>query len=327
MNTRNVNLDLIKCLACIGVVGLHSVGMVHYTIYYLCGISVPLFFMVNGYLMFSKDSLSCSYALRKIGALLRVVLCWNLLIMLPVLLFRHKLVNPLSLCAKSLFQQGYLWHFWFLGSFMILDLLAPLLHRLLHRKKPALLITCGFFMVLCISISMLSMYRGYSIQMYVPQTLRLWTWLFYYLFGALCADLQVSKKFRLPLWSHGLAVILLAVLNNFCIKKVGLYLVHSRLADLFYDNLTSIAWYTVTFLFLLRLPLAREKTRALITSFATLTMGIYILHPVLLAGINVFFVPAAVSGALALWGLLLVLSGILSYLIGKIPLVNLLIHL
>ena len=56
-------------------------------------------------------------------------------------------------------------------------------------------------------------------------------------------------------------------------------------------------------------------------------MGIYILHPVLLAGINVFFVPAAVSGALALWGLLLVLSGILSYLIGKIPLVNLLIHL
>lgn len=43
MKTRNCNLDLIKCLACLGVVGLHSVGMVNYTIYYLCGISVPSF--------------------------------------------------------------------------------------------------------------------------------------------------------------------------------------------------------------------------------------------------------------------------------------------
>lgn len=57
MKTRNCNLDLIKCLACLGVVGLHSIGMVNYTIYYLCGISVPLFFMVNGYLMFSRSSL------------------------------------------------------------------------------------------------------------------------------------------------------------------------------------------------------------------------------------------------------------------------------
>lgn len=57
MKTHNCNLDLIKCLACLGVVGLHSIGMVNYTIYYLCGISVPLFFMVNGYLMFSRSSL------------------------------------------------------------------------------------------------------------------------------------------------------------------------------------------------------------------------------------------------------------------------------
>lgn len=31
MKTRNINLDLIKCIACIAVVGLHSVGMINYT--------------------------------------------------------------------------------------------------------------------------------------------------------------------------------------------------------------------------------------------------------------------------------------------------------
>ena len=108
MKTRNCNLDLIKCLACLGVVGLHSVGMVNYTIYYLCGISVPLFFMVNGYLMFSRSSLPYFYALRKIRNLLIPVIGWNLLILIPVVVVRHKFVNPITLLLKSLFQQGYL---------------------------------------------------------------------------------------------------------------------------------------------------------------------------------------------------------------------------
>lgn len=94
MKERNQNLDLIKCIACLGVVGLHSVGMVNYTIYYLCDFSVPLFFMVNGFLMFSKEEISYGYAFRKILNLIKVVVLWNLLIMLPVLVFRRKIVNP-----------------------------------------------------------------------------------------------------------------------------------------------------------------------------------------------------------------------------------------
>ena len=73
MKERNQNLDLIKCIACLGVVGLHSVGMVNYTIYYLCDFSVPLFFMVNGFLMFSKEEISYGYAFRKILNLIKVV--------------------------------------------------------------------------------------------------------------------------------------------------------------------------------------------------------------------------------------------------------------
>lgn len=33
-NKRNANLDLIKIVACICVVGLHAVGMGNYTLYY-----------------------------------------------------------------------------------------------------------------------------------------------------------------------------------------------------------------------------------------------------------------------------------------------------
>lgn len=159
MKTRNCNLDLIKCLACLGVVGLHSVGMVNYTIYYLCGISVPLFFMVNGYLMFSRSSLPYSYALRKIRNLLIPVIGWNILILIPVVVVRHKFVNPITLFLKSLFQQGYLWHFWFFGSLILIYLVMPLLYRLLHDHTLALSLLCMLLALCSICLCLLSMHR------------------------------------------------------------------------------------------------------------------------------------------------------------------------
>ena len=59
---RNINLDLIKVLACIGVVLLHTTmggfketgswNLLTY-LYYLGTYSIPLFFMVNGYFSLS----------------------------------------------------------------------------------------------------------------------------------------------------------------------------------------------------------------------------------------------------------------------------------
>lgn len=222
MKIRNCNLDLIKCLACLGVVGLHSVGMTNYTIYYLCGISVPLFFMVNGYLMFSRDSQPYAYAFRKIRNLLIPVIGFNILILVPVVIIRHKFVNPITQCLKSLFQQGYLWHFWFFGSLMLLYLIMPLLYRLCKSRPLALSLICMFLTLCSICLSLLSMQKGYSLEQYVPQTLRLWTWLLFFLFGGLCAVREERKSMlfmHMPLWLHGSLVVLLAVINNFCIKK------------------------------------------------------------------------------------------------------------
>lgn len=60
---RNINLDLLKVLACVGVVLLHTaMGGFKETdswnfstyLYYLGTYSIPLFFMVNGYLLLGK---------------------------------------------------------------------------------------------------------------------------------------------------------------------------------------------------------------------------------------------------------------------------------
>ncbi len=324
-NRRNANLDLIKSLACISVVGLHAVSMNNYTIYYLCDCGVPLFFMVNGYLLLSKEQMDYSYVLHKIVRIFKIVFSWNLLIAIPVLIFRQKLMNPFRLVFDSLLQKSYLWHFWFFGALIMIYLLLPMLHRLFFQKKHYHRIACLIFMGACLCISTLSMIKGYPLSMFIPQPLRLWTWLFYFLSGGLFAS-RAKEIQRFSLRTHGMLLLAFTLINNLAEKKVGLYLIHSRLAEYFYDNLFSIVWYCLLFTFLLRLPL-RASHEIWISRFSSLTMGVFILHPILLFVLNTLFTPAGTISVLLLWLGLTLISLLISYVMSKIPVARELIRL
>lgn len=78
---RNQSLDLIKVIAMIGVIALHSTKSfinadqlsVADFIYDYGMIAMPLFFMVSGYLLLSRKELNYSYAIRKICGIIRFV--------------------------------------------------------------------------------------------------------------------------------------------------------------------------------------------------------------------------------------------------------------
>ena len=75
------------------------------------------------------------------------------------------------------------------------------------------------------------------------------------------------------------------------------------------------------FTFLRRLPV-KQSLSGLITRLSSLTMGIFILHPILLAGIRSFYVPANTGSAVVFWGILTVISGVITYIIIKVPVVK-----
>lgn len=326
INKRNPNLDLIKSVACIGVVGLHAVSMSNYTIYYLCDCGVPLFFMVNGYLLLSKEQQAdYRYVFYKIAHIFKIVLSWNLLIVIPVLIFRRKMINPFQAAFNSLLQKGYLWHFWFFGALIMIYLLLPILHRLFFKKKHFHQAACLVCMGMCLCMSTLSMIKGYPISMFVAQPFRLWTWLFYFLSGGVFA-LENQKIQQIPIRIHGLLLLLFTLLNNVAEKKVGLYFIHSRLAEYFYDDFFSIIWYCFLFTFLLRLPL-KASWGIWISRFSSLTMGIFIIHPILLFAVNTFFTPVGTIAILFFWLSLILISLLISYMISKIPIARELIRL
>ena len=162
-------------------------------------------------------------------------------------------------------------------------------------------------------------------QKFVPQSLRLWTWLFFFLIGGLFT-VKSTVRHKLPLLVHGILVLLLAVINNTVIKKTGVFLIHERLAELFYDDLTSIIWYILLFTFFLRIPI-KESLHPIIDSFSRLTLGIFIIHPILLMVLNAVYTPLGTASSIIFWLGLTAVSLVISYVMSKIPFVKGLIRL
>lgn len=155
MQTRDYNIDLLKITACAAVVGLHTfqkdLSLLNSTLYYLCGFAIPIFFMCSGAFLLNKNEVPFKYSLRKICTVLRVVILWNILIVLARLLASALLGVEYSFTAltipeeimKSLVQKGMMWQFWYFGAMIILYLLLPFLHRLGAKRWIVMAIAGG----------------------------------------------------------------------------------------------------------------------------------------------------------------------------------------
>ncbi|VKM42637.1 repeating unit O-acetyltransferase WefK [Streptococcus pneumoniae] len=109
---KDINLDLLKVIACVGVVLLHTeMGGFKETaswnfstyLYYLGTYSIPLFFIVNGYLLLGKKEITYSYILQKVKWILITVLSWTLIVWLFKRDFSVNPIKKLIGCAKRLF--------------------------------------------------------------------------------------------------------------------------------------------------------------------------------------------------------------------------------
>ena len=282
LKTRNINLDLIKVLACIGVVLLHTTmigfnetgswNLLAY-LYYLGTYSIPLFFMVNGYLLLGKRNITYSYILEKVKWILITVSSWTTIVWL---LKRDFAVNPVKKIIGSMVQKGYFFQFWFFGALILIYLCLPILKKFLNSKRSYL-----YILSLLISIGLIFELTNIIIQTplqsYVIQTFRLWTWFFYYILGGLIA--QFDKEFiknGFKRWMKIVAVLLLLitpVILFFLAKTIY----HNLFAEYFYDILFVKIVSLGVFLTILTLSLKESKYKWIVF-LSNQTMGVFIVH-------------------------------------------------
>lgn len=195
-NSRNLSIDLIKVVAMLGVMCLHT-EMSFYEnpmaqcLYMTAVVSIPLFFMVSGYLLYGKSPVGLDYSARKIYGILRfVVIVASFFWLLSGM--RHG--EPyLRYVIGGFFQRGQFGLFWYFGAMMILYALLPISQRI-YNGHPRIFIALTVGLGVLANAIFAANFLDEHIENSTIQTFRLWNWLFYFNLGGIVRRYHVKTN-------------------------------------------------------------------------------------------------------------------------------------
>ena len=190
---RNLNLDFIKILAMVFVVGLHTgtrfyVGSIDINSYYrltICGSAIPLFFSVSGYLLLGRNNINWNYSAKKIWGIIRFVfvVCWIYWLIMLIITqepYWDKLYkDPLG----AFLMGGAFWQFWYFGAMNIIYFLYPILNKIYIEKQKAFICLFILITIICAIVYILNIITQGTFEEKIPQSLRIWNWLMYFCLG------------------------------------------------------------------------------------------------------------------------------------------------
>lgn len=202
MGQRLLSLDFIKMFAMFGVMCLHSEFEFYENplaqfLYMSAVVSIPLFFMTSGYLLYGKSSVEWRYSVRKIYGILRFVAIMTVAFWLLTGM-KHG-VSFLSFTVGSLLQRGGLGVYWYFGSMIIIYALLPIIHPVYVRHQKIFLIATVALCVLSNCI-FFSHFIGFQIEESTTQTFRLWNWVFYFNVGGLLRRYSLKSNIAVVLF-------------------------------------------------------------------------------------------------------------------------------
>lgn len=329
---REMSIDLIKIFACFGVVSLHTIkgglGLPNLLIYILATVSMPLFFTINGYLLFRHKEISWKYIGRRVGKILGVCFMWEILHAVAYFLFYHEMRNFLKSFILDFFQQGLFYHFWFMGALILVYFFAHFLRSLAKYNLKSYVWLTIFMGGICVSVDIFSMITKNDISANVNQTLRIWLWLFFFMLGGAVRlrrneIIEYVRTHRLKSKILAVSLFTLIIWRVFLANCIyGTYAGNS-----IYGSFPVILAVAGILLF----AISTEPIFLLseIKIVSPLIMGIYIFHPFILS-IIVHFIPVVLENLwtnILYWISVIVISGIVTFGVSKIPVIKELIRI
>lgn len=279
---RNLSIDLVKVIAMFMVIAQHTpnegtIGesWLLRSSYGIAGIAIPLFFMVSGYLMSGKQ-LTPRYSLRKIKGILRFVFL-TISVFVLLLLVYHKFHfgqlrdtgTYLYQYIAWIFQEGFLWQYWYFAAMIIVYALCPLFGRIFHSRwlTPCIvsLIIVNFAFFIADSIFDLE-------KRYITQAFRVWYWFMYFLLGGyirLHAD-----KFKSISWLH--AALMCVLYTLFLVSGIS----RAWGCEYYFGSVLCMIYAVTVFCSCVNTPIEHSRS---ITTLATLFLPVYAIHPAVIA--------------------------------------------
>jgi len=227
-----------------------------------CGIAIPLFFTVSGYLMAGKE-VSWRYSFHKIVNILKVTLLVCIVYDLYTYIRYQEVVLSFPIC---LLQRSEWWHLWYFGTMIIIYLLLPFLARIIDSRRWKLV----FITLISISSLMWILDIAFRVEEnYICQTFRLWYFLLYFFIGAFIKKEGLSLNLKI------FHVLFLAVLYTISVLLVPIGSIEYHFGS------PLCALYAVSFfLFIQRQDLSHLAKR--ITFLSSIVLPAYLFHTVII---------------------------------------------
>lgn len=276
---RNLNIDFIKIIAMILVIGIHSgtkwmVGDIDINRYYrltLCGTAIPLFFTVSGYLLLGRKNIDWHYSAKKIWSIIRFVfvVCW--IYWAGRYLFTgepqwDKLYkDPLG----AFLMGGTFWHFWYFGAMNILYFIYPLINNI-YNEKPKLFNRIFIIIILtCTVIYIFNIITPGTFEKRIPHSLCVWKWLMYFCLGGIIRIYPQKIDWKYIILFAFVYIIQLVIATN---------INHSMLvADYNYPSPLTLLYIYCFFQALNQLNVQRISNS--IKNLSPLFLPVYTIHP------------------------------------------------
>ena len=331
-------LDLVKIVACFLVIVNHTGGFLltysgsdnlgsslFYMInFVVCKIGVPLFIMTTGFLLLEKKS-SFSNMGKKIY---RIFVPLILLSIFSYFSINGILIEQIKIFIIELLKNPLLVQFWYLYMLIGLYLVTPFLQKMVKNFD---LKDYKYFIVIILIIPsflpIVSSYFNLNFSFYF--TIALFPiCVGYYIAGLYLSKLPLNKKYR------NIAIIL-AIISwiGFLCSMLIPYMMNGEISYTL-DNWSyiNVAIPSLSLFYLFRYYFEnrkfKEKTNKVIMIVGSVTFGIFLFHTFInyrlygldimqnIFGLNIFV------GIIVLEILTFIISGILTYILKKVKLIN-----
>ena len=350
-NRRNVSLDWLKVLAIFLVVFYHSTlyssdffespSYLSYFYYFfksILGVGVPIFFFVNGYLLFSKKFILKEH-IKKTFRYFLITIFWGMVTTLLISIFLKSEDFSFRNILNSFFtlKVGYTNHLWFMTSLINIYLLFPLLKSVFDNQLKVFL----YFVILCFFLTFgITFFHevGYLIfpSSYIdffekpflyninPFSVMYGYSYVYFCFGGLFYYYRDNPKIKI-IKEHKIILIFFLFFQFLLLFLFGIklsFLNHQIWDSVYYGYNTIFTFFSVLSIFLLLSSFS--KRIGLLESISKNTFGIYFIHWILIVATKPFLLSMVPISYRFLFTFLysfgiLFLSFFISYFFKKVP--------
>ena len=287
-------------------------GGIQQIIYLLGSFGIPLFFLVNGYLL-SQKCIDFKFANKKFCKYLKFILLWAIICGIPLSISKHR-VMIFYLIKDAFCGKGLLFHLWFLAALIVLYYMKACTRWLEHYAKIPLI---AIFFITCMTLSFVFIINIIIKQKYnveirdvVPPCLRVITNGGFFILGFYLREIDEIKYNR--------CILVVALLISILSLNLLSYVTNNIWASSMYPSIPVILGVVIIFLLVTRMPLKLSSNKIKILSTST---GIWILHPFILRVINkiyhILFGKIGMCEKMVIVMLTIVISGIITYYMKK----------